>query len=743
MNDILRVALRQNAIFIPAAGTRGERKQLTPTTSLLLINLARLGFVVSEPLLYALNQASSGEQAEILSVFREVMGVNKNWTPLVKNWEIPTGESVADHILSLYANVFNWSGEHLACGHTIPAGTFPLHRYNGCPFCGRPFVTGRIENYGQASKQTVLELWTEKEASGFLGDLLESKAPLDATQTDSLKKLLSALPVPAVKTGMKETLVLVVDECVRLGKSAEAAVLFSSPADILRYLWYKHTGLLQLAEPRTLIRRATGNARHIRIALDNSVAAKVFTQARLKLKYDRKECRMVAGWLNDLPGDIKGLAEIMHPKRGMWVRFIRALRLAEYSRREGFERLQQLMDIFYNEKYESWQGLVNHFRLRFDAELTFDLLKQRPGLFARSLFANMLWFGADPTLAAFGEVADKVPARLLFTLNSHAGPYFDKAGDRLVRPLGGVSKRIRTNPLLGNYTEEQLAAMKSGIADCCLQVMRERYMAMKTQSRSIYIDPQLFKIPMAIGDRSATVQDISSAVAGSRFSVEGDKIRLFMQWGVGLPAQHMDMDLSCRVIYDGYIETCSFSSLQITGCKHSGDIREIPAKVGTAEYIEVDVAELKKAKANFVIFTSNAYSSGEITPNMVVGWMNSKYTMRISEKTGVAYDPSCVQHQVRVVSSLSKGLVFGLLDISSMEIVWLEMAFSGQLAQNLDYRGTMALLRRMENKLSIGRLLQVKAEAQGLEIKEDNNADEVYTKEWASNTAAVTQLLVD
>ncbi len=162
-----------------------------------------------------------------------------------------------------------------------------------------------------------------------------------------------------------------------------------------------------------------------------------------------------------------------------------------------------------------------------------------------------------------------------------------------------------------------------------------------------------------------------------------------------------------------------------------------------AEYIEVNTTELKKAGANYVVFTSNAYSSGGITPNMVVGWMNSRYVMRISEKTGVAYDPSCVQHQVRIVNSLTKGLVFGVLELGNMEVVWLEMTFSGQVSQNLDNKGVMALIRRMKNKLSIGQILKIKAEAQGLEIKEDGEADEVYTQEWAQNTAAVTQLLVD
>lgn len=116
--------------------------------------------------------------------------------------------------------------------------------------------------------------------------------------------------------------------------------------------------------------------------------------------------------------------------------------------------------------------------------------------------------------------------------------------------------------------------------------------------------------------------------------------------------------------------------------------------------------------------------------------------MRIS-RSGVAYDPSCVQHQVRVSKSLTKGLVFGVLDVAQREIVWLEMSFQGQLVQNLNVGGVKALLRKLESKLSIGQVLALKARAQNLELVDTPTADEAYTAAWALNTAAVTQLLID
>jgi hypothetical protein len=164
---------------------------------------------------------------------------------------------------------------------------------------------------------------------------------------------------------------------------------------------------------------------------------------------------------------------------------------------------------------------------------------------------------------------------------------------------------------------------------------------------------------------------------------------------------------------------------------------------GTAEYIDVNLKELQVAGAKYVTFTCNAYSVGNLTLNLVVGWMNSKYPMQVSESTGVAYDPSCVQHQVRIVNNITKGLVFGVLDVAAREIIWLELPFGGQTIQHLDAKSISTLLKRLDNKLSIGQLLMIKAAAQRLDLKEEQLADEIYTLDWARNTAEVTKLLID
>jgi len=757
---LLKVALRQNALFVP--DTMPSQKAIQPGTLELVAALRKHGFGLTENLLHAINGTTNEYRQSVVKVIKEVLHVKLNWAPLIKNWEVPTGEGFIDHLITAFYNQYPhliksddyfdylyeesykkenhkepFTPKHerfLACGHYIPYGTFPLDRYNGCPFCGTPFELGEIEYQGQGSKLKILDLWREAEANTFFQNLLSSKTALDATQADSLKLLLPYFSVAAeTRIGMKETLVLVVDSYIAQGKEAEAGACFSSPTDILRYLWYKRTGFLQIVEPKTIMKKDTKNNYHIVRSLDLSMTVKERAQKELKLKYSRQECARVARWLNALPLSAEKACEIMHPKREMWVRFIRALRLAEYSKKKGFEKLATLLDVFYNERYSVWQAELNAAYLNMDSEKAFTLLKQRPGVFARSLFACMLWLGADDTLSAFKEIIDQVPTRLLFTLNTYADLYFSKEGKRSVQTIMGTRVEIPKHPLVvESYNEEQLAEMKAKIEDLCLWTIQHQFAKEENKNHFIYIDPQLYHIPLPIGDRSHNVHDFNATLMGTRFPLEGNEIRLFMQWGKDLPAQHLDMDLSCRIIYKDRTDICYFGQLTTLGCQHSGDIRSIPDKVGTAEYINIDVNTLRQHKAKYVTFVCNAYSCGALSPNLVVGWMDSKYKMKVSERTGVAYDPSAVIHQVRITQPLQKGLLFGVLDVEAKEIIWMELPFQGQVAQALSISGVNALLEKLNSKFTIGNLLKLKAEAQGLQIENDPTlADEVYDMLWA------------
>ena len=370
--ELLIVSLRQRALYLPSVAPVKE------TDSRVLAFVAQfreMGFAVSEPLLHALGGLSDDDLRDVLDAMNQVMGTKLNWSSLVRGWLTPTGESVWDHFVTFIANVMRQAGDAeaqqlagttLPCGHFIPDGTFPLERYNGCPFCGTPFQTaeGQVHTgQGGAGKLRLLTLWREEDLDRHLQALLASPVPLDATQSASLTVLLRhrPLPQPLVIT-IKETRMLVIDALVKQDRPDEAGQLFSSPVDVMRYLWYKKTGLLQLVEPRTLLHQHRKNQHH-ELSTTSAIDDVVEKERRgLKLKYDRRWCLMVAKWLNDLSMPVNQQLEAMHPKREMWVRFIRALRLAEYARRPGFTQLQTLLDRFYRRDYEVWQGRVDRSR---------------------------------------------------------------------------------------------------------------------------------------------------------------------------------------------------------------------------------------------------------------------------------------------------------------------------------------------------------------------------------------------
>ena len=754
-----KVALRHRAVFLPLE--KAEIPFDYQPTAPLMAFVARLkenGYTVSEELLHALAKVPTRTLVEVTEVIREALGIDLNWAPLVKGWDVPTGETYADHLITLVVNLFGgkqagFKGVTMPCGHFIPEGTFPIERYNGCPFCGTPFRTANFVYHGQGSKLKELRLFTLADMEQLFRNLLQSPTPLDATQLDSLKLLLGELELPEnVEIPMKETLMVVISGAGHTAEGRKAVEkqiavglrYLKSPTDILRYFWYEKTGMVKVIEPKYLVEMERKAQRHRWAMNDQSEEKAAQKRQALKLQYDRKHCRMAATWLNALPMDARKAAEEMHPKRGMWVRLIHALRLGEYSRRKGFEPLAQLLDVFYKQDYEPWMGKVEKARRDNNTPELLRMLCQRPGLFARCLFATMLRFGKDETLNAFERVSDTLPARLVLSLGNAADAYFDLDQIRIARPITGGTHPVQPNALLSLYSEDQRKAMVNEVNNLYANTMRRRFAAAHNDAKTIYIDPRLYEIPVSIGDRSTTVQDTSCALQGTRFPVEGDAVRLFLQWGKGLPAQPLDMDLSCHIAFNNGVSVeCAYFNLTAPGAKHSGDIRSIPNQVGTAEYIELSLPELQQAGAKFVVFPCNAYTSGNLSPNLMVGWMDSAYPMTISEENGVAYDPSCVQHIVRVSEgNLSKGLVFGVLKVEEREIVWLEMPFMGQTVHDLDTDSVEAMLRRLEEKLSVGALLDLKREGQDLILVTDPQlADEAYTYEWALDPAAVSALL--
>lgn len=748
--DLQIVALRQKALYLPVDAP-AEAAPLTASTIESLRLLRRNGFTLDEAALRAFNALSAAEQGEILSVTNDVLGTHINWTPLVKGWREPTGENAADHLLTFFSNIaiscgLPVEGTILPCGHLIPDGTFNLERYNGCPFCGKPFEINHPIAYGQGSSVKELMRWTSEDAALYFRNLLESSVPLDATMTDSLDKLLASdLPFPTdAEIRIKETLVLVVKSLLDRKSPEIAGALFRSATDIMRYLWYVHTDNLQIILPKTIVKNTVKtHCGHLGPNSFEAIYKANSAKKELKLHYSRSECRMVAQWLCMLPLSPVAICQQMHAKRGMWVRFIRALRLVEYSKKKGFEKLKQILYCFAKEEYPVAQGIIDSAIKRGDIATALGLLRQHPGVFSRSLFSLILRFGPDKVLPSFRAIVTEIPLNLLVTLGNQAENYFE-GGQRIVKIATGNHKLLSPHPYLEKYSLEQREDIIQEVRMLVLDYLAHYYAEKPEEGVKIYIDPALDWITLPVGDRSSNIQDLSSVLQGTQFRIEGDKVRLFLNWGEGLPEQALDLDLSARIVYADKVIDCAYYNLSPMGALHSGDIRHIPEKVGTAEYIELDLDALAADKARFVVFTASNYSGGALNVNAKVGWMSSLFPMAVDDATGVAYDPSCVQHMVKVSQrSMSRTYIFGILDVRERTIMWLELGADAQSAFQVNLTGVLALMHRLKCKITVGKALRIMAQARKMQIVDTpDQADQAYTAQWALDIPAVIHTLL-
>lgn len=99
--ELLRIALRYRAIYLDIDPKEIDLEtKPTPAVLAFVARLRENGFSVNEDLLHALCMVSATELADITAVIDDVMGVKLNWATLVKGWNVPTGETRADHLIT-------------------------------------------------------------------------------------------------------------------------------------------------------------------------------------------------------------------------------------------------------------------------------------------------------------------------------------------------------------------------------------------------------------------------------------------------------------------------------------------------------------------------------------------------------------------------------------------------------------------------------------------------------------------
>ena len=310
-------------------------------------------------------------------------------------------------------------------------------------------------------------------------------------------------------------------------------------------------------------------------------------------------------------------------------------------------------------------GEINALRDRGELVRAAELLKTRPGEFARQL--DSLLRDAPTTemraqvLRSFDEIHDRIPTRTLFTLKEHFLRRQDGEQIKQVPEKGtGYLRQVTVDiPSIDRETlEKTIGSIDQGL---------QKQLRLREPMGKVYIDPDYKKIPMpkATKGESKTGRPISR---GTKIDIPENVrcIRVF-KYSEGRSGF---MDVSAA-LYDKHLSYDAKGSVYWKNLKsrygvHSGD--QFTVDQGVSEFIDLDLETLEKDNPEgYVAIQLHAYSSGTLyTGTLLFGFMP-----REAPSSGEIYEPSKVEtaYELSSIASVAMPLLY---DITNRQLIWVD-----------------------------------------------------------------------
>jgi hypothetical protein len=422
------------------------------------------------------------------------------------------------------------------------------------------------------------------------------------------------------------------------------------------------------------------------------------------ISFKRKQRRVILDVLNR----IKRPDEDLNRHRVKWIRLAERLHPGEYSKRfpNAFAAIKKLRD---GEKPETFNSKIEQFLRLGDSVGAMELLKTRPGDFARRVdhLLRISEKDSGAVLDAFRLAANDVSTPVLLQLISHfkqraldqnprtlkdvpeneSLQFFEKAVKSLTKPLqkktavleptrtvfpkGQTSKLIRI-PL----AKELIApALANGVVQICEDALVSRFAQLPPLGKS-FVAPELANFMVPFSQRSAS-KSLRTLARGSRMQLpDSNVIRFFLWWKEGKisgkQTGRVDLDLSATVFRSNwkYLNHISYTNLKEAklGCCHSGDITSAPK--GASEFIDIDIEKTLAAGGRYVMCSIQSYTSNPFCdlPQCYVGWMSRK-----NPGSGEIYEPATVRDKIDLASD-SRISIPMLIDLKDRTAIWADLA---------------------------------------------------------------------
>ena len=698
MNATNKILLRRKNLLIvePINADYEQTKNEQALVVTMMKNVQSLGFTFSKELFEALSHMNRDElkafYSDLIPALKELVGADVEYNPMYPNF--PTQVAEMDGIeLFINAIVHYWS-----FGTLMPE----YEKDERLPLI-------------DVNKMALLSTGNHEDLMEIFKNLVASKTSLSAQD--------------------KEDVTTIIKDCADYANYLPDEIPLKENVALIGKLIIEEAPVKSASAISKYFRTATDVLRLVTALSDGDISLAGKTKYR-NLK--RRERRMIL----DLLANCGNITEDLFRYQYEWIRVAEILHPFEYNY-PRYKNVNKAFDTLRNDKKPlMFGGKVQAAILRKDMKAAADLLKSRPGEFARQL-DKVLRDSDNPAyiLECFKSVAVEISAPVLLQVRQHfIGRMAETPNPvRVFFPKGNLAKAMSIKNELPAIDK----TICQNVAKACRDALIEQYKSKESLGK-VYVDEEFKNYLVPFSQRSASSTN-KSVVRGSQLPIKSDAtaVRAFIWWtntanNDGWDDGRVDIDLSAAV-YDSdwnYVEHVSYTRLRSGKMKafHSGDITNggsLNGK-GVAEFIDVDIDAVAE-NGRYIVYqvynyTGQHYSTLE---NCRFGWME-----REDVQSGEIFEPTTV-NMVMDVNAEGVTAIPVIFDCVERKFIWCDMNLAiesshcggNNLESNLT--GVTATCYAMThlNKPNIYDLAMLNAMARGTVVTDRNEADIIFSND--------------
>ena len=698
MNATNKILLRRKNLLIiePINADYEQTKNEQALVVTMMKNVQSLGFTFSKELFEALSHMNRDElkvfYSDLIPALKELVGADVEYNPMYPNF--PTQVAEMDGIeLFINAIVHYWS-----FGTLMPE----YEKDERLPLI-------------DVNKMALLSTGNHEDLMEIFKNLVASKTSLSAQD--------------------KEDVTTIIKDCADYANYLPDEIPLKENVALIGKLIIEEAPVKSASAISKYFRTATDVLRLVTALSDGDISLAGKTKYR-NLK--RRERRMIL----DLLANCGNITEDLFRYQYEWIRVAEILHPFEYNY-PRYKNVNKAFDTLRNDKKPlMFGGKVQAAILRKDMKAAADLLKSRPGEFARQL-DKVLRDSDNPAyiLECFKSVAVEISAPVLLQVRQHfIGRMAETPNPvRVFFPKGNLAKAMSIKNELPAIDK----TICQNVAKACRDALIEQYKSKESLGK-VYVDEEFKNYLVPFSQRSAS-STTKSVVRGSQLPIKSDAtaVRAFIWWtntakDNGWDEGRVDIDLSAA-IYDSdwnYVEHISYTRLRSGKMKafHSGDITNGGSHKGkgVAEFIDVNIDAVAENGRYIVFqvynFTGQNYSTLE---NCRFGWME-----REDVQSGEIFEPTTV-NMVMDVNAEGKTAIPVIFDCVERKFIWCDMnlgidsSHRGGINLESNISGVTATCYAMThlNKPNIYDLAMLNAMARGTVVTDRNEADIIFSND--------------